>query len=279
VLVLSAAAPAAAEDGMRVNEIYPSGPGGAFVELLSVYQGGEPFRDPSYDVVSYDAAGNEIAARTFLPPYPFEWRTTPFVLGDGGDAPPLAVAPGSGRVCFRIGGTSDTLHCLRYEDVPPGQSAQRQPCGRSGTAAPTRGQENTSLAVCEGRRPCDDYRLIERFPPKMRVLGKKTQDVDKFTLRFVLNEDGDVNVRGSAVVNHSRRNRQVASMIWGPIRRDVKANVPVRVRIPLTAAFRRAVKRYARRGFEAKGYAVTIGRDMNCSPNRAHSSRAYDLTP
>jgi hypothetical protein len=264
---------------MRVNEVYPSAAGGAFVELLSVYEGGEPFRDPSYDVVSYDAAGNEIASRSFGPPYPFEWRTTPYVLGEGGDSPPLAVAPGSGRVCFKVTAFSDPLHCLRYENVPPGESAQRQPCGRIGTAAPTRGQENTSLAVCEGRRPCDDFRLIELFPPRMRVVGKKVQDVDRFTLRFVLNEDGDVNVRGSAVVDHPRRGRPLASMVWGPIRRKVKANVPVRIKIPLTAAFRRAVKRYAKQGSEARGYAITIGRDMNCSPNRAHSSRTYRLTP
>jgi hypothetical protein len=267
---------------MRVNEVYPSGPGSAFVELLSVYEGGEPFRDPSYDVVSYDAAGNEMASRSFTPPYPFEWRTTPYVLGEGGDAPPLPVAPGSGRVCFNISSLSafgDHLHCLRYENVPPGESAQRQPCGRVGNAAPTRGHENTPLAVCQGRRPCDDYRLIERFPPRMRVLGKKVQDVDRFTLRFVLNEDGDVNVRGSAILNHPRRERPLASMVWGPIRRKVQANVPVRVKIPLRAGFRRAVKRYAKRGAEARGYAVTIGRDMNCSPNRAHSSRAYRLTP
>jgi hypothetical protein len=224
-----------------------------------------------------------VASRTFTPPYPFAALTTPFVLGDGGDAPALALAPGAGRVCFEVPGLTDPLRCLAYDSVPPGQSVQRQPCGRAGTAAPTRGQENALLAaVCAGRRACDDPRLQENVPPKMVVIGKKVQDVDRFTLRFRLNEDGDVTTRGSAIVGTPRRAGPPPaskSIVWGPVTRQVKAGVPVRIKIPLTARFRRAVKRGARLGEKTRAFVVTIGRDNNCFRNRAHSSREYELTP
>jgi hypothetical protein len=164
--------------------------------------------------------------------------------------------------------------------VPAGESVQRQPCGRAGTAPPTRGQENATLAaVCARRRPCDDPRVVDIVKPRMRVLGTKVQDVDRFALRFVLNEDGDVTTRGAAVVQNPRRSRFFASTRWGPIQRHVRANVPVRIKQPLSAAFRRAVKRGARRGFRTSVTITTVGRDYACPQNRFHSSRSYELVP
>jgi len=285
VLALLAAgvAPAAqpTDGSMRVNEIYPAGPGEGFVELLDVLPGGEDPPYGSYSVVSYDADGAEVASQEFTKPFPFASRTTPFVFGNGGDAPPLPLAPGAGKVCFKVTTLTDPLHCLKYDNVPAGQSVQRQPCGRAGTAAPTRGQENTLIdAVCAGRRPCDDPRFSYPGPLKMKVIGKKTQDVDSFAVRFRLSKDGDVSARGSALVGPRYLARPGPKLlVWGPITLKAKAGKPVRLKVPLTRRFRRAVKRGARHGESAEIFVVSVGRDKNCNPLRFHSSRQYNLKP
>jgi hypothetical protein len=282
-LLAAGVAPAASptDQGMRVNEIYPAGPGDAFVELLSVTPGGEDPPYDSYDMISYDADGARVGSQTFTKPFPFASRTTPFVLGEGGDAPALPLAPGAGRVCFKVTTLTDPIHCLKYGNVPAGQSIQRQPCGRAGTAAPTRGRENALLdAVCAGRRPCDDPRFSYPGALKMKVIGKKTQDVDTFALRIRLSKDGDVSTRGSALVGPRAEARPGPKrLIWGPIRLEAKAGVPVRLKVPLTRRFRHAVKRGARHGETAELFAVSVGRDKNCSPLRFHSSRHYLLKP
>ena len=267
---------------MRVNEVYPGPPGEGFVELLDVLPGGEDVPYDEYAVSSYDASGAQVATQTFTRPYPFAARDTPFVFGAGGDAPELALAPGSGKVCFEVTILTDPRHCLPYENVPAGQSAQRQPCGRAGAAPPTRGQENTLLeAVCAGRRPCDDPRFTFPGALKMKVIGKKFQDVDRFALKFLLNKDGDFSTRGSVLISNPTHpgiptRREV--LVWGPIRREVKAGVPSRVKIPITTRFKRYVKRSLRRGKLVRAFVVSVGRDKNCNPLRFHSSREYELT-
>ena len=282
-LIVVGVAPAAqpTDGNMRVNEVYPAGPGEAFVELLDVSPGGEDPPYDSYSVISYDAGGAEVASQDFTKPFPFASRTTPFVFGEGGDAPALPLAPGAGRVCFKVTTLTDPIHCLRYENVPTGQSVQRQRCGRAGTAAPTRGQENAVLdAVCAGRRPCDDPRFSYPGPLKMKVLGKKTQDVDTFAVRFRLNKDGDVSARGSALVGPRAEARPGPKLlVWGPIQLKAKAGRPVRLKVPLTRTFRRAVKRGASHGESAEIFVVSVGRDRNCNPLRFHSSRRYILEP
>jgi len=275
------AQPFRTDGAMRVNEIYPAGPGESFVELLDLAPGGEDLPYDEYAVSSYDASGAQVATQTFTRPYPFAARDTPFVFGAGGDAPELPLAPGSGKVCFEATTLSDPRHCLRYENVPTGQSVQRQPCGRGGAGSPTRGQENTLLEeACAGRRPCDDPRFSYPGPLKMKVIGKKLQDVDSFAVRFRLNKDGDVSTRGSILITTPRGGypKPSDSLAWGPIRREVKAGVPVRVKIPITARFKRNIKRGLRRGKLIRAFVVSVGRDMNCNPLRFHSSREYELT-
>jgi hypothetical protein len=282
-LVAVGVAPAAqpTDGSFRVNEVYPTGTGEGFVELLDVLPGGEDPPYDSYSVVSYDVDGAEVASQEFTKPFPFASRSTPFVFGNGGDAPALPLATGAGRVCFKVTRLTDPIHCLKYDNVPAGQSVQRQPCGRAGTAAPTRGQENTLLdAVCAGRRPCDDPRFSYPGQLKMKVLGKKTQDVDRFAVRFLLNKDGDVSARGSALVGPRRLARPGPKLqVWGPIRLEARAGKPARLKVPLTRTFRRAVKRGARDGQTAEIFVVSVGRDRNCNPARFHSSRQYNLRP
>jgi hypothetical protein len=166
--------------------------------------------------------------------------------------------------------------------VPAGQSVQRQPCGRGGAAPPTRGQENTLLLeeVCAGRRPCDDPRFTYPGPLKMKVIGRKSQDVDSFAVRFLLNKDGDFSTRGSILITTPRGGypKPTDGMAWGPIRREVNAGVPVRVKIPITARFERRVKRGLRRGKLIRAFVASVGRDMNCNPLRFHSEREYRLS-
>jgi hypothetical protein len=276
------AQPFRTDGAMRVNEIYPAGPGESFVELLDLATGGEDLPYDEYAVSSYDGSGAQVATQRFTKPFPFAARDTPFVFGAGGDAPELPLAPGSGKVCFEATNLSDPRHCLRYENVPAGESVQRQPCGRGGAAAPTRGQENTLLLeeACAGRRPCDDPRFSYPGPLKMKVVGKKRQDVDSFAVRFRLSKDGDFSTRGSLLIQPlgGRIPKRSDGMAWGPIRREVKAGVPVRVKIPIPSNFKRRVKSGLRRGQLIRAFVVSVGRDLNCNPLRFHSSREYELT-
>jgi hypothetical protein len=292
-----ALAPAAmaSDHNMRVNEVAPSE---GFVELLDVLPGGEPFPESAYVVIAYDGAGTELSSQAYLPPYPFSSRTTPFVLG-------LAVPAGAGQVCFERARNPEStkpleeyrLHCLGYGAVTnrvkrgmpiapapgAGQSAQRQPCGKAGVAAPTRGAENAELPkVCGDAPVCDDPRKADNTPPKMTVALGKSQRVGDFHATVTLSEAGDVNLRGSIVAGDLRRRTSGPipnAFVYGPIRRDVKARTPTRIAIPLSRRARRAVKRAAKRGEQSVGYVVTIGRDDACFRNRAHSSRHVRLVP
>ena len=273
-LVVVGVAPAAppTDGSMRVNEVYPAGSGEAFVELLDVAPGGEDPPYDSYSVISYDADGAEVASQEFTKPFPFASRTTPFVFGDGGDAPALPLAPAAGKVCFKATILTDPIHCLKYQDVPPGQSVQRQRCGRAGTAAPTRGQENAVLdAIRAGRRPCDDPRFSYPGQLKMKVIGKQTQDIDSFAVRFRLNKDGDVSARGSALVgprrrpgpaeaarlgtDHARGQGREAGAAQGPAHPDLQARSQA-ARTPRRVG--RALRRLGRAGQELLSAAVPL---------------------
>src|SRR5688572_3883705 len=136
-LALVLATPAAASDHlMRVNEVFPSGGADAFVELLDVAPGGEPFPALQYSVVAYDGSNLLQDVQTYAPPYPWGNGSDPFVLG----AAELSTPAGAGRVCFERGAppTSTQIHCAGYGNVPAGQSVQRQSCGAFAFAAPTR---------------------------------------------------------------------------------------------------------------------------------------------
>jgi hypothetical protein len=88
-----------------------------------------------------------------------------------------------------------------------------------------------------------------------------------------LSEPGDVSMRGSFFVTSG------PSFPIGPFTRDVRANVPVRIRIRISRKVKRAVKRGARRGKETRGALTTVGRDSACFKNRSHSDRLFKLVP
>ncbi len=309
VLVLADSA-IADEYNMRVNEIDPSE---GVVELLDVSRAddGDGGHDPNggvgtygeaYTVRSYDGAGNDFAAQNYTRPLPFEGRA-PFVLS-------LPLPAGSGQVCFeRPRNPESTLpleeyrfHCMGYGEVTkpalrrlqlgprrlpmpvapmpsPGDSVQRQPCGKAAVARSTRGAENVEVpAACAGEPiACDDPRNWDVVTPRLVVKLPRVHDVDRpLVMRVTMNERGDFTFRGSFSVGQPGPGR---SFVFGPIRRNLRANVTVRIRIPVSPRMKRKIKRAARRGIETRGGYVGIGRDNACFPNRFHSRRSFTLVP
>jgi hypothetical protein len=310
IALLLADSAAADEYSMRVNEIDP---GEGVVELLDVSRAddGRGGHDPNggvgsygeaYTVRSYDGSGNDFAAQEYTRPLPFEGRA-PFVLS-------LPLPAGAGQVCFeRPRGGESTLpleeyriHCMGYGQVTKpvirrlqlgrrrlpmpvapmpaaGDSVQRQRCGKAAVARSTRGAENTEVpAACVGEpTACDDPRNWDVITPRLVVKIPRVHDVDRpLIMRVTMNEPGDFTFRGSYSVGAPRPGRAFA---FGPIRRDLRARVTVRIRIPISPRFRRMIKRAARRGVETRGGYVGVGRDNACFANRFHSRRSFTLVP
>jgi len=300
------AAPAAADEyNMRVNEIDPSG---GRVELLDISQdvlgdGGVGTYGEAYFVRSYDGAGNDFAAQEYTRPLPFEGRA-PYVLS-------LPLPAGSGQVCFehprrefddefRL--RERRLHCMGYGEVTqpvirrlqlgrrrlpmpvaptpsPGDSVQRQRCGKAAVAGSTFGAENTEVpAACAGEPiACDDPRHWDVTVPRLVVKLPRVHDVDRpLVMKVTMNEAGDFNFRGSVIIGQAGPGR---AFLFGPISRDLRANVTTRIRIPISASFKRKIKRAARRGIGARGGYAGVGRDRACFPNRFHSKRLFTIVP
>ena len=137
-----------------MNEIDPRE---GFVELLDL---------------SPPGAGNEAAAQEYPKPLPFSPRT-PFVMS-------IALPAGGGQVCFERPRDSSLpfeeyrYHCMGYGEVtkpamrrlqlgprrlpmpvapfpPPGESVQRQPCGKAAVARSTADARRAS--ACTSRQP------------------------------------------------------------------------------------------------------------------------------
>jgi hypothetical protein len=298
LLLVSAESAAAGEFTMRVNELDPSA---GTVELLDVSVDAELSTwGEGYTVRSYDAAGNDVAAREYTRPVPWAGPSAPFVLS-------LPLAAGAGQVCFENPRGEGTLppveyrlHCMGYGDVTnavirrlqlgrrrlpmpvaalpgPGQSVQRQSCGKAAVAPATVGAENASVpAACAGEpTACDDPRKTDVTTPRMKVVLPRVHDVDRpLVMKVTMDEQGDVTVRGGYIVDGQRQ-----GVPFGPIRRVLRASVTARIRLPIPATTKRGIKRAARRGRAARGSAVSIGRDNACFFNRFHSSRSFKLVP
>ncbi len=302
LVALVLAYPAVAnEESVRVNEIDPRE---GFVELLDLSPPENPFFfSESYFVRSYDGAGNEVAAQEYPSPPPFTPRT-PFVMS-------IALPPGGGQVCFErprrefdddFAMRERRLHCMGYGEVtnpairrlqlgprrlpmpvapfpPPGESVQRQPCGKAAVARSTRGAENVDVpAACAGEpTACDDPRKWDVTVPRLVVKLPRVHDVDRpLIMKVTMNEPGDFTFRGSVAVGYPRPGR---SFLFGPFQRELRANVTARIRIPIPPRFKPMIKRAARRGIETRGGYAGVGRDKACFKNRFHSSRSFTIVP
>jgi hypothetical protein len=300
LVLLLADAAVANDESVRVNEIDPRE---GFVELLDLSPPENPFFfSDAYAVRSYDGAGNEVAAQEYPTPVPFTPRT-PFVLS-------IALPAGGGQVCFERQRNPEStlpfeeyrLHCMGYGEVtkpamrrlqlgprrlpmpvapfpPPGESVQRQPCGKAAVARSTRGAENVDVpAACAGEpTACDDPRKADVATPRLVVKLPRVHDVDRpLVMKVTMNEPGDFSFRGSVAVGRPRPGR---TFLFGPFQRELRANVPVRIRITIPPRFKPMIKRAARRGIETRGGYAGVGRDKACFKNRFHSSRSFTLVP
>jgi hypothetical protein len=321
-LVLALAAPALAfDESMRINEISVAEGKVELVDVLPFVQPDDlPPIDPElgfsnpdgYAVRSYDGAGNEVAAREYPQPIPPPFLNTPFVID-------LALPDGAGQVCWEKGRdpndasplASFRIHCLGYGNVTnpvirrmyifaakiampivgapgPGQSVQRQACGRAALAAPTLGARNASVpAVCENSSPlCDDP--SSKLPrAKLTLKLPRMHDVDRpFVVKVKLTNNGTISMRGSFYAqlgpipptDPNNPKPPPGSFVFGPIKRDLRANVTARVRIPISVRARALVKRAARRGNKTRGGLVSIAQGT-CERARWHSSRQFELVP
>ena len=161
----------------------------------------------------------------------------------------------------------------------PGDSVQRQRCGKAAVAGSTLGAENTEVpAVCAGEPiACDDPRNWDVTTPRLVVKLPRVHDVDRpLVMKVTMNEPGDFSFRGSVAVGVPRPGR---SFLIGPTTRDLRANVAVRIKIPIPRKFKPMIKRAARRGVETRGGYVGVGRDNACFPNRFHSRRSFTIVP
>ena len=103
----------------------------------------------------------------------------------------------------------------------------------------------------------------------------RVHDVDRpFVMKVTMSEPGDFTFRGSYGIGLSR-----VGVLFGPFERELRANVPVRIRIPISASFKRKIKRAARRGVVTRGGYAGVGRDKACFPNRSHSRRSFTIVP
>ena len=297
-LSLALAGPALAEGGeaMRVNEISPAG---GWVELVNVTTDPDPpFFAPEYVVRSYDGAANEVASVTYPQPVPFADLQKPLVLS-------LALPAGAGQVCFeRQRRPQSTLpfeeyryHCMGYGAVTkpamrrmlssgprpirmpiaplpgPGESAQRQACGRAVAAPATQGAENVVVRrACAGLRiACDDPRKWDQTTPRMKVTTAREHDIDQpLFVKFRMNELGSVSTRGAVFGGRS-------GFPYGPIVLKLPKNRTIRIRIPMSAKAKSAMKRELARGQLVRLSVVSVGKDNACFPNRYHSSRIIKL--
>jgi hypothetical protein len=321
-LALALATPAfAADESMRVNEFSVAD---GKVELLDVLPFVQPddlppidpelgFSNPDgYAVRSYDGSGNEVAANEYPQPVPQPFLNTPFVID-------LPLPAGAGQVCWEKGRdpndasplASFRIHCVGYGNVTdpvirrvyiygatipmpitaapgPGQSVQRQACGRAALAAPTLGARNANVpAVCEDSSPLCDDPSSKLARAKLTLKLPRRRDVDRpFVVKVKLTNNGTISMRGSFYAqlgpipptDPNNPKPPPGSFVFGPIKRDLRADVTARVRIPIPVRARAWVKRAARRGNETRGGLVSVARGT-CEKARWHSSRQFELLP
>jgi hypothetical protein len=317
-LALLLAAPALAHDeSMRVNELSVADGKVELLDLIPVtdpdVQAFAFDNNDGYAVRAYDGAGSEVAAIEFRQPVPGSLRSTPLVLDlplpggagqvcwedgrDPNDASPLA--------SFRI-------HCLGYGDVTKpvvrrqrlfggpfampvapapgrGRSVQRQACGRAAVAAPTLGARNAEVrSLCADSSPaCDDPSPGIRRA-KLTLKLPRVHDVDRpLFAKVTLSNNGSISMRGSFYAPTGRPIPRIdpnnprplpGAFVFGPIARNLKAGVSVRVRIPISRKAKAAVKRASRRGDETRGSLISVAKGT-CERAKWHSNRQFHLVP
>ena len=180
-VLAAVAAPAGASFHLNtVNEVglAKGGPAAQFVELFDPVA--EPYPDSfaPYSVVIFDAAGHKLGgvpvstatlrAKASLTPVLVGTAAADAAFGTTRDATlPVALPASAGQACFTQGSAESVVSCMAWGCVthavqdgapstappPDGMSAQAEPDGTVGIAAPTPGKANASgpsSAACPG---------------------------------------------------------------------------------------------------------------------------------
>lgn len=263
----------AADHLMLVNEVAPStqDPGLAFVELQD--PAGETFPSLAYTLASLDANGQMIGQQTFNPPYGFANTAEPFLVGATGVAPrdaTLTISLAAARqVCFYRGaGTSDLIHCLVFDAVPDGRSAQRTSSGGVVQACPTPDAPNRPTAEpCLGA-PNPMAPLVDATPPELALAGKRRQRVGRLLVGAVVNEQATL--RTSGFIRVAGRNRPFVRMVA-----PAEPGATTRFRIKLTAAGLKAARRALDQGNKLTAKVRVTARDA--AGNVSVKKRSIDV--
>ncbi len=164
---------------MHVTEVHPSpsNPALGFVELRDT--AAETFSATSYTLASHDGSGAVIGQQTFTPPYGFSGSSQPFLVGAAEVQPrdgTLRISLTRARkVCFYRGaGTAEPIHCLAFDEVPDGQSAQRTSSDGVVLACPTPDAPNReSAGTCAAPAP-NQLPAAGQPAPDLRAHGRSS---------------------------------------------------------------------------------------------------------
>ena len=291
---LALAVPAGASDHlMRINEILPSGPGGAqFVEMRDTSP--EPFPLPPYKLIVYSSSG-EVVGRVPLPEGELAAAgTSPYLVANGaqGGTPdePLSVTlpATSGQVCYTRLPAEVKIHCVSYGCPSPtpfdseggsrqalsfgsGQSLQRQESGAFGPGVPTPDAANSSLPVVPCGIPVPGLGGgPDNTRPIAKLGGKRRQRLSKLTVTVTVNEDGSVVTRGYVKVGRRK-------LAFRKVKRTVRAGRKISVRLKLSRRARATVRVALRHGRRAT--ALVKVRATDGSGNASGEKRTIRVRP
>lgn len=229
----------------------------AFVEFRDT--AGESFPSPAYTLASRDASDRVLGQQTFSPPYGFANTTEPFLIAGPGratrDATLTVPLTNARKVCFYRGfGTTDEIHCLSFDAVPDGQSAQRTSSGTVVFACPTPDAPNKEAAgPCAGPDPglgpvADDRK------PMVVVSGERSQRVNDLRLGVVVDEQAALTVSGTTQVAGK-------AIAFKRATRAVQAGARSTLRIQLAPERLKTVKRALARGQKLEAKLKIVARD------------------
>ena len=291
---LALAAPAGASDHlMRINEILPSGPGGAqFVEMRDTSP--EPFSFPPYKLIVYSSSG-EVVGRIPLPEAELAATgTSPYLVANGaqGGTPdePLSVSlpASSGQVCYTRGAAEMKIHCVShgcpaftpFDSEGPsraalsfgsGQSLQRQESGGFGPGVPTPDAANSSLPAV----PCGSPVPAlgggpDNTEPVAKLGGKRRQRLAKLSVTVTVNETGTVVVQGYVRVGGHK-------LALRKVKRAVHAGRKLEVGLKLSRRARATVRAALRQGHRAT--ALVKARATDGAGNASGEKRTIRVRP
>ena len=276
-LVLAPSAQAA-DHLMHVNEVSvsPADATKQFVEFLDA--GGEPFPETTYSLAILNSGGAIVQEQTFTQPHGFAFRTDPYVVGKpgvaGADKPLTLTIPNApGRACFYRGSpaaSAPVIHCLQYGSTPAGCSAQLQPSESVAFAAPTPGAQNSAGTAACGSSGGGGGAAGDKRKPKVKLGGKKTQEVDKLAVTVTLDESGTVSATGTVRVPNSSKVYR-----FKKARKSASSGKKVKLRLKLSKRAKGAVKRSLRSGRKLKAKVKVTAADK--AKNKTTKGRSIRL--